>query len=95
MTLRLASSHNFPPLQEYCCSGGYSACFQAVAEECVAVVGRVLCLLPGSVGHLTNQPQDIWTMGRWAGHFQSIAGLIPMFPVHCWSDSHVSSPPLV
>ena len=32
-----------------------------------AAVGRVLCLLPGSVGHLSNQPQEIRTMGRWAG----------------------------
>ena len=33
----------------------------------MAAVGRVLCLLPGSVGHLSNQPQEIWTMGRWVG----------------------------
>ena len=49
------------------------------------VVGWVLCLLPRSVGHLTNQPQEIWTMGRWVG----------LFPFHCWSDPHVSIPPLI
>ena len=78
---------SLPPLQEYCCSGGYSACAQAVAEAGVAVVGWVLCLLPRSVGHLTNQPQEIWTMGRWAGQFPCFSipllhGLIPMFPFH-------------
>ena len=85
-------------LQEYCCSGGYRACAQTVAEAYMPVVGRVLCLFPGSVGHLTNQPQEIRTMGRWVGQFpcfHSTAGLIPMFPFYCWSDSHVSIPPLV
>ena len=64
---------------------GDSACAQAVTEAHVAVVGRVLCLLPRSVGHLTNQPQEIWTMGRWVGQFScfhSNTGLIPMFPFH-------------
>ena len=68
------------------------------AEARVAVVGRVLCLLPRSVGHLTNQPQEIWTMGRWAGQFpcfHSTASPIPTFPFHCWYDSHVSIPPLI
>ena len=75
------------PLQEYCCSGGHSACAQAVAEACVAVVGWVLCLLPRSVGHLTNQPQEIWTMGRWAASSH--------VSFHCWSDFHVSIPSLI
>ena len=25
---------------------------------------RVLCLLPGTVGDIKNQPQEIWRMGR-------------------------------
>ena len=59
------------------------------AEARVAVVGRVLCLLPRSVRYLTNQPQEIWTMGRWAGQF-------PCFhSTAAWSDSHVSIPSLI
>ena len=57
------------------------------AEAGVAVVGRVLCLLPRSVGHLTNQPQEIWTMGRWAGQFPCF------YSTSAWSDSHGSIPP--
>ena len=57
------------------------------AEAGVAVVGWVLCLLPCSVGHLTNQPQEIWTMGRWAASSH--------VSFHCQSDSHVSIPPLI
>ena len=83
MTDYLIQSHS--TLQEHCCSGGYSACAQAVAEAHVAIVGWILCLLPRSVGHLTNQPEEIWTMGRWVGQFPcfySTVDLIPMFPFH-------------
>jgi len=63
-------------------------------------LGGVLCLLPGSVGHLLNQPQEIRTMGRWVGSHVFI--LLPdcVLPLsvwllctfHFWSDSHVSIP---
>ena len=62
-----------------------------------AAVGRVLCLLPGSVGHLSNQPQEVWTMGRWAGShvFILLSGcVLPLSVPHsiCWSDFHVPIP---
>ena len=57
----------FTSLQERCCCGGLTVRGQVGMVSAVAAVGRVLCLLPGSVGHLSNKPQEIWTMGRWAG----------------------------
>ena len=54
-------------LQERCCCGGLTVPGQVGMVSAVAAVGRVLCLLPGSVGHLSNQPQEIRTMGRWVG----------------------------
>ena len=74
---------NFP-LQEHCCCGGLTVRGQVGMVSAVAAVGRVLCLLPGSVGHLSNQPQEIWTMGRWVGSHVFILLAVCVLPLSVW-----------
>ena len=80
-------------LQERCCCGGLTVRGQVGMVSAAAAVGRVLCLLPGSMGHLSNQPQEIRTMGRWVGSHCSFCCQSVSF--HCQSDSCVHIPLLV
>ena len=89
----MTDSHDrLPPLQEYCCSGGYSTCAQVVTEAHVAVVGRgsvPSSSLRGASHKSTSRNMDHGQVGR-AGRQAS-----SMFSFHCWSDSHVSIPPAI
>ena len=68
-------------LQERCCCVRLTVPGQVGMVSAVAAVGRVLCLLLGSVGHLPNQPQEIWTMGRWVGSHVSILLPVSVLPL--------------
>ena len=71
-------------LQERCCCGGLTVRDQVGMVSAMAALGRVLCLLPGSVGHLPNQPQEIWTMGRWVDSHVSILLPVCVLPLSVW-----------
>ena len=50
---------------------------------------RVLCLLPGTVGNIENQPQEIWRVGRSvsylspSGSVQIANNLLPLAEGYC------------
>ena len=77
-------------MQECCCGGGITLRDEVASP--VAAVGRGLCSPPASMGYLSNQPQEVRTMGRWVGQFPCVANLlhsnvcpIPMYSFCYWS----------
>ena len=76
-------------MQECCCGGGITLRGEVAVLSSVAAVGRGLCSPPGSVGYLSNQPQEVRTMGRWVGQFPRVANSnvspIPMCSFCYWS----------
>ena len=52
-------------LQEHCCSVRCVLVCLLCVEADQGAGWMVLCLLPCSVGNIKNQPQEIWTMGRY------------------------------
>ena len=78
-------------VQECCSSGGWPVFTEGVPEAAVDSRRRVLCLLPGTVGNIKNQSQEIWRVGRSVAVILNLlffcCGLILMFPFHSCDGS--------
>ena len=58
-------------LQERCCGDWCLLVGLCGLETGKDTRWMVLCILPGSMGNIENQPQEIWTMGRYTRQFIS------------------------